>query len=448
MSLSSDLDLDSPENIIILSLDCVRPEALSCYEDSFRKWKQFPMEPSTPYIDSIANAGARYSNAFCQAPFTPASHASILTGLNPYNHGIRQIVGQTLADDVTTVAEFANDAGYRTGAFIGAHALDSRYGFNSGFDIYDEDFETTADNWELGHRRPCEEVMDKGLNWLKQDENSPSLLFMHFFDAHDGELPTSDEHRVISATRRLLDPFDQLVGRPLEVKKGYGHRFHIKQTQRIDKQIGLLTDYLRESGQFEDTLIFLLADHGDAFGVHGEYNHRKFLFDVTTRIPFICKPHAEAKHLLEGITQDVNSDIVRTIDILPTIIDCLEGDNTSDSIDGLSLLNERPDEIYAYNETQFEKPGTNFEEIQHTYAALRGIQWKLVVDRQSGERCLYNLSDDPGEHNDVYEQNSQIAQRLENKLSELSPDEGNIDTEMSKKEAKSVSKRLEELGYM
>ncbi|MBU0580718.1 MAG: sulfatase-like hydrolase/transferase, partial [Candidatus Margulisbacteria bacterium] len=118
------------KNVILITLDCVRPEALGCYRANFKKRFFFKFWNKTPSIDSLARDGILFEQAICQAPFTPASHASILTGLNPYNHGIREMIGSKLSglNKVKTLAEVLKNNNYQTAAFIGSHALGSEYG--------------------------------------------------------------------------------------------------------------------------------------------------------------------------------------------------------------------------------------------------------------------------------------------------------------------------------
>lgn len=425
------------ENVVIVTLDCARPEAISCYDDRFPFWRSLPVRPDTPYIDSLAADGARYTNAVCQAPFTPASHASILTGLNPYNHGIRHIIGHRLADETETLAETLSEKGYSTAGFIGAHALSSSFGLDRGFDQYSESFEHTASNWELGSRRTCEEVTDCALSWLSEQSASRNFLFVHYFDAHDGDLPEQTELSAISRTREFLGPIDERLGRPLQVRSGYGRRFHLRQIQRIDRQLGRLLDHLRDSGMYEDTLIFVLADHGDAFGEHGEFNHREFLYDTTVRIPFIAK--------FPAVNGDVVDRIVRSTDIVPTVFDYLgivpEGG-------GVSLARDEGDGT-AYCETRFEAEGVKIGTYRHNYAGLRTRQWKYIQDRQSGVEELYELEIDPNERENVVESYPDVVGKFRQELTDrLRGETVRVDETMSTDEFDDVSDRLKGLGYL
>jgi arylsulfatase A-like enzyme len=153
-------------NLIIISLDCVRREAIGCYHRIFpsyfhntipalnlrgmRRLKRiyepvmnpiikWLFKPKTSYIDCIASKGILFTQAVSQAPYTPASHASIFTGLNPFNHGIRQFVGFKINPRAMTLAERLKRDGFQTGGIVGSNALGELYGLHRGFDIYDFD---------------------------------------------------------------------------------------------------------------------------------------------------------------------------------------------------------------------------------------------------------------------------------------------------------------------
>ena len=155
------------KNLVIISLDCVRPEALGCYPQTYPFRASFPHGARTPTIDRLCADGNRFDNAISHVPFTPASHASLLTGMIPPRHGIRTILGSQLNDQATSLAEILADHGWQCGAVVGAQALSRDYGLARGFHFYDDDIQTGLANWILGQRREAFDVSDRAIKWLE-----------------------------------------------------------------------------------------------------------------------------------------------------------------------------------------------------------------------------------------------------------------------------------------
>jgi len=447
---------------LVISLDCVRPEALSCYPESFSFRHRAPYRAETPNIDALAADGQRFRNAFCQAPFTPASHASLFTGQNPYRHGIRGMFNYEL-NDTETMAERFSAAGYDTGGFIGAHALSSQYGLDRGFDEYDEDFDVAAENWVVGNRRPCTEVTSQALDWLDEHDRE-FLLFVHYFDAHDGgETPVdegeSGDGDELGGVRGLYDSYlrsiDEAVGSPvkrsyrtlrkLDPDKRYGRRYHLKQVQRIDEQIGRLVERLRDCGQYEQTTIVLLADHGDAFGEHGEYGHRKYIYDTTIRVPLIIKPAADV-----DLPRGFYDSVVRTIDVYPTLAD--EAGIDPGEIDGTSLytaLTGNGDDRKAYAETRFEDSPEKLDELVTDLVGIRSDRWKFTRDQTDGSSELYDVTKDRDERENVADEYPDVRADLSGELDALLSDAPTKEDDLTTDhEHETVKEHLRGLGYL
>jgi arylsulfatase A-like enzyme len=200
-----------------------------------------------------------FTQAITQAPFTPASHASVFTALNPYNHGIRAIVGHKLSSRAMNLVQRFKSAGYRTGAFVSGGPLSREYGLTQGFDIYEDSFRPLG-SWEFS-RRTCEQTTGIALRWLANEPQSPFFLFVHYFDAHD--------YGVRTCTRNF--------------------RFQLAETARVDVQIGRLVSFLQSEDIHSRTVIVLFSDHADAFGEHAEETHRMYLYDTTLLVPLVIR---------------------------------------------------------------------------------------------------------------------------------------------------------------
>lgn len=456
-------------SIILVTLDCVRSEALSCYPEKFTWYQTFPVRAKTPNIAQIAQDGVTFTQAICQAPFTPASHASILTGLNPYNHGIRAMIGYKLSDCARTLAEELKEHGYRTAAFVGSHALKSEYGLNRGFDVYDESFENRAKNWILGYRRPAWESTDRALAWLNQHKQDNFFLFLHYFDAHDAvganlnhdgsEKAFLRRGEIAQVSKAFLRPIYERSRKPLlpirrlwesiANRKVYGRRFHLSKVRELDAQIARILKFLSEEGLYGETLIVIMADHGDSFGERGEFNHREYLYDTTLRIPLIIKG-------LRNLSGKILPQLVRSIDVYPTVLEMLGVQQRSGEdhpVDGVSLVRLMKGypqgDLDAYSETRHEVSACDLRNWRSHLVSLRTGEWKLIINRLNGLKELYDLKRDPGEYENVWVEHQDIARQLEEELQGMLDDaDMQQESQMSHEELGIIEERLRGFGYL
>lgn len=434
-------------NLVIISLDCVRREALSCYQHTFptylhhtipvinlrgmQRLKRFYAPvlerivkqlfiPKTPHIDQIAADGILFTQAVSQAPYTPASHASLFTGLNPFNHGIRQFVGFKINSNAVTLAERLKSSGFQTGGFIGSNSLGDFYGFQRGFDIYN--FESRQSIWEIGtmklFRRDHREVTEKALQWMAKT-NDRFFLFVHYFDIHESSNPIT------------YQPF-----------------YQISKIKEVDKSIGRIIQCLKDKGFYDDTVIVVLADHGNDFGVH-EPGHREYLYDTTLLVPLIIKAGRSSSRL--QITQQV-----RLIDVMPTALEFLglpvENPKDYQQMEGISLLslgrNQHQEELPAYSETCLEHSKEQWNILKNNFMSLRLSGWKIVVDKINHQKYLYDLKQDPLECNNVYTTNKDMASLLTQKLDTLLMPSTQPKDTMTDDEISMVKASLRGLGYL
>lgn len=398
-----------PLNIILISLDCVRYDSLGCFG--------YPGNV-TPNIDTISRDSVIFEQAISQAPYTPASHASILTGLNPYRHGIQRMFGRKLRENIPTVAEILRKRGYKTGAFVSATALSMEYGLNKGFDVYEDNFSNgRAIGGIWGAMRPSKDTTKVALRWLRDNRKEQFFLFIHYFDAHD----------------RSGKPFNRSSVQA--------------ELKGIDKEVGRLLKYLRRTGVYDQTLIIVTADHGDSFGEHGERSHREFLYDTTLRVPLIIKaPNNNGSHAVE--TQ------VRLIDIAPTILEYTGVEQNTFEFDGVSLVplcsgRGSESELLAYSETSREKSELDFEVLTRDLISIRTQEFKYIYDRITGEEQLYSLVDDPAETINIAVEKRGEAKRLQSILFEMiSTKINNRTVTMTTDEVNKIKESLKTFGYI
>lgn len=474
------------KNVVMFSLDCVRREALDCYPQSFPWRTKVFSKAATPAIGRICSEGVRFDQAITHAPFTPASHASLFTGLNPPKHGVRRLLGTKLNEDINTLAELLSAAGWQCRAVVSAYSMSEEYGFGRGFEHYSGMSEGDRDNRVL---RGAEEVTDQALRWLddfKQDE--PFFLFVHYFDAHNvpssALIPQTSSlgSTNVTKTKRFRHTIRDTLPGPIrsivrqldenvrglyfkgvgitqsisdwvlaifEAGRDYQHegrRFMLQRTAEIDTQIERIIQSLAEKNKLDDTLIILMADHGDDFWEHGEPTHRQFLYDTTLLVPLIIYP-------LIGNRSQV-ADQVRLVDILPTIMDLL-GVVFTEEIDGESLLplldeNDRQDLVAnprkAYSETLFDVKSNEASnsEIITCLASLREYPWKLIWNRLSSDYEIYQVDKDPGESKNLIEKHPDVVERLAAELRNLAQE---MPVENEQVDELMVE-RLKALGYL
>jgi arylsulfatase A-like enzyme len=291
-------------NILLVTLDTVRRDRLGCYGDR---------DASTPTLDRLAAGGVRFDDAVTSVPLTLPSHATILTGRYPPNHGARANGKGLLRPEHLTLAETLRDRGFDTAAFIAAFVLDARFGLDQGFAVYD--FEVTDRGFRAAmpdyNERSADQVTDAALTWLRGRRDAaagrPFFAWVHYFDAHQ---PYSSP----------LERAPEFAGRPYDAEIAF-----------IDQQLGRLLEGLDGAGELDRTVVVVAGDHGEALGEHGEETHGMLLYEATMRVPLILSCPA----LLGG--GQVDSRVVGLVDLRPTIEELL-GLRVAAPCDGKSLL--------------------------------------------------------------------------------------------------------------
>jgi arylsulfatase A-like enzyme len=220
-------------------------------------------------IDQLAHEGTLYEEALSAAPITLPSHSTIMTGLLPPAHGVRDNGAYALPDAANTLAERLHDVGYATQAFVSAVVLAKRYNIQQGFDAYDDELwgEEDPKLFMIRERRAADTI-DRALAWFDdwkgQAQRKPFFTWVHLFDPHQ-------PHQApgwISA--RSPSGYDAEIA-------------------YADAELGRLIDALRRSGELDRTLIVLTADHGESLGEHAEKTHAVFVYRATTHVPLVLR---------------------------------------------------------------------------------------------------------------------------------------------------------------
>jgi arylsulfatase len=368
-------------NVLLISLDTTRADV--AYNGTM------------PTLERLRNRGVTFTQAISSCPLTPVSHASVFTGLQPPNHGVRHLFRERLRPDVPTLAEVLAADGYATGAVVSCPGMNTWYGMDRGFGFYDDSIPRLPDGSDplevadvkmrglALKRAPL--VVSRSLEWLA-DQRSPFLLFSHFFDAHWPYEPPED------------------VGVP--VKNPYEG-----EVAYADHYLGRLLDAIEDMGHdLDDMLIVCFSDHGedlggwydnDHAGERGhpyEEGHGCLLHDATQHVPLVMSgPGIPAG-------QEVSAQ-VRLVDIMPTVADLLQ--YPVPEVEGESMVPLLRDPAgsarAAYSETFFPEERRDAGDYPGLtpVASIRiaaGGSHSKVIWQIGGDRVdFYDLAVDPNE---------------------------------------------------
>jgi arylsulfatase A-like enzyme/tetratricopeptide (TPR) repeat protein len=348
----------APRAIVLITIDTLRADRVGVYGSP---------RGLTPALDRFATDSVRFDAAIAQVPLTLPSHATLLTGLRPTTHGVRTNDGFKLPDEVPTLAERLRAASYQTAAFVAAFPLRRSTGLARGFDHYDDAF--------LGTRqeRRADEVFDAATSWLSDRTGARVFLWVHLFDPHTPYAAPSDV-----AARYASAPYDAEVA-------------------YTDREVGRFLETLRSLGVYDDSIIAIAADHGEALGDHGERTHGTFVYDSTVRVPLLIR--------MPGVAARTVADPVELTDVTPTLAAAARVRlPSSDGIDLRPLMSGAGGDLdrAAYTESYYQNVLLGWSPLR----AVRTARWKFI-DAPRPE--LYDLATDPGEHDNVASAQSRLA---------------------------------------
>ncbi len=334
---------------------------------------------ATPHLDALARESVVYPWARTSAPVTLPAHASMLTGLYPPRHTVRENHLMALPAEAETLAERARAAGLRTGAFVAAAVLDRAFGLDQGFEVYDQP-ERDADDPEANFaERPAARVVAAARRWragLADDANY--FLWVHLFDPH--------------APYRPAEPFARRAPTP-----------YLGEVAAMDAAVGDLLADLRARGDLDRGVVLVVADHGEALGDHGEPSHGTFVYDVTMRVPFLVR-HPGARRGGARVAAAVS-----VADVYPTLVDALDLGPPGD-VDGTSLYRGDP----------APERGVYFESyegyIKYGYAPLAGWADAGVKYVHGSRPELYAPQADPLEARDLAAERADEHERFRRAL--------------------------------
>jgi len=480
-------------NIILVILDTVRADHLSCYGHE---------KPVTPVVDRVASEGMRFNHCISSAIWTLPSHASIFTGLYPIGHQV-DFSNYHLAGEFQTLAEALKRKGYQTAGFVANPIISYENNFSQGFDYfkaYGNNKITRTEFYLLGnilwqksglsklfarkvyppfsqYQRGDDLVRDME-NWFRIEyrQDKPFFLFLNFMDAHypyqvpaqfkpDFSCPEPD-YTFLNHKEKSIDYFrgKYKVGQAaIEKMRAY----YTLSIAYADHCLGLFLDRLRERGLYDRLALIVSSDHGEYFGGHREFYHRLFhnfgIYNELIHVPLIIRypPSVGGGIVVE--------DLVQNVDIMPTILD-FAGIDSLDAdypLQGRNLFDLAQSGGRRYALSQFTNPpvedilderqkhrvrkiypNVDLKEWFKGYSALQDGEFKFVQDAE-GREYFFNLAADPGESRDAAAGHGQEKKNMRERLKAWEQDlMDQAPKNISIIRNPEIEEKLEALGYI
>jgi arylsulfatase A-like enzyme len=438
-------------NVLILVLDTLRPDHLGCYGSA---------RPTSPRLDSLAQRSCVFENAQSAAPLTVASILTLVTSLYPEVHGVQGALNPgRMSEHVSTLAEVLAGAGYATAAFTEGGYANPQFGLGQGFQVFPahpEDLDPDVTNL-LGTSRLAGNL-ERALAWLRQERHAPFFLLFHTYEIHAPNFardeyvrpfrPGFDEQAERQRAARAIERWnrehqagpeecqqllEQLYQSPpeglprLEDPDGFAklaHFYHCAPEDALenDKLLALVRDLYDASIRYtddqleqlwqaldelrlaDDTLVVVVSDHGEGLGEHHELEHSNVLHEEALRVVLMI--HVPGR---EFAPRRIAAQ-VRTVDLLPTVLELLGVDARGLALQGRSLVplmrGEQEPERVAFSHAR------RVDEFQNPQYTVRAGGWRLIDEPKAGKRWLYDLAHDPKELMDVAAQHPDVVARL------------------------------------
>ena len=398
-------------NVLVITLDTCRVDRIRCYGYALAR---------TSGVDRLAAAGVRCTNAATVAPITLPAHSSILTGLLPPAHGVRDNGAYALSDSAVTLAERFKEAGYETCAFVSALVLSKLYNLTQGFDLYDDDlWEEDEPEMFMIRDRPGPKTASRFTAWLdgwRARGKGPFFAWVHMFDPHQ---PFNSN---VPDAYLCPTPYDADIA-------------------QADDGVEIIVKWLETNSLLDQTFIVLTADHGESLGEHKEKTHAIFIYDATIRVPLIWRypPLIPQGKVYDGPT--------RAVDIMPTVLAAAglpgagqtQGENLLPALRG----DIDPPQLPQYCESLLSQVGFGM-------APLYGVRLDGFKYIRAPRPELYDLKNDPKELDNLYDQRKDFAVELDGKLDAIMKQSGSVALDSSRENPmdSETTEMLQALGYL
>jgi arylsulfatase A-like enzyme/Flp pilus assembly protein TadD len=430
----SQLPTAKQPNIILITLDTTRADRMGFLGSE---------RGLTPNLDTLAKQSVVFTRAYAQVPLTTPSHAALLTGTYPQFSHLEDL-GAPLGKDLPYLPDLLHHHGYHTAAFLGAYILDpaaAAPGFDRGFDLYDGHFHQRKpgeDRYKSIERR-AQDVANRALGWLSRHQQQPFFIWLHFYDAHD--------------------PYDP----PEPFKTKYSSQLYDGEIAYTDSIVGSFVEVLRRHGLYENSVIAIAADHGEAFGEHGEERHGMFLYDETIHVPLLLKLPAAR---LAGKRVE---DRVALAEIAPSLLEAagvpapatMQAHSLFPLMNGTKIDQTKTNEIKARNldavkSSDSEKAKaperpvyseTNYGHRAFGWSELRSWRTGKYLYVEAPKRELYDQSSDPDAAKNLAPAAKAVADTLELQLTDFQQKTSSAATAPTKMDPTQAEK-LRALGYL
>lgn len=421
-SCSQTVEASRP-NVVVISIDTLRADHLGAWGET---------RPTSPRLDRVCAEAVVFRQAISQASITAPAHMSLFTSLHPSVHGVRNsyalarnvedegerdevLAALALDDQALTMAQAFRAGGWRTAAFVGGGQLIGSLGFERGFETWSADLDN---GMNANKGQPFDGSLARA--WIDEHAAEPFFLFLHTYIPHAPYLPPAPWNRDFNPGYEGDIPFDReaFFAQPVKGERDRNRSFwrpvdaddpeDVRQLRALyagevryaDDSIGTLLDALEASGVWDRTILVVLSDHGEAFLEHDNFGHAGGLYEELVHVPLIVR--------VPGSTPRVVEDVVRTVDVMPTLLD-LVGLPLPEQLEGTSLRpwieTGRGRELEAFSE---QLTGTNPEPGTRSTSravrrSLRTRAWTYMSSGSEANRVeqLYDRGEDPTEQHDL-----------------------------------------------
>ena len=440
---------DEGPNVILISIDTLRADHLGCYG--------YQRETS-PHIDALASDGVTFLNTYASSPWTLPSHVSLLTSLHGVNHQV-MYEDDSMDPSILTLADVLRANQFYCAALAGGGFVSAKYGFSKGFNSY-------SDEGGVLRQDSAEHLYHAAFRWLEREKDKGFFLFLHTFQPHSPyacPFPYKSMFLEDNPQWRHLDLMSYLGGMP-----GIFKELTEKERQNIiglydgeirytDEQlIGPLIAALRDIGLYDRTMIIFTSDHGEEFFEHRGWGHGHSLYDESLKVPLIIK-FPESRFKGKRI-----QDIISFVDIFPTVLEEMGIERSGFDIDGRSLFplitgKEEGDRMFLADVAEH----VLASRIPRRVAMNRGKE-KLILNQKIGPIDLkffvypppvlgavelYDLAQDPGEHHNVADARSHLANQIIQRIDEIYKSARKKKTKKLEMDQE-LKKQLKALGYI
>lgn len=401
-------EIVSQSNVLLVTIDTLRADHLGAY--GYHRG-------TSPNLDALAKESVLFENAFSVSSWTLPGHASLLTGLFPAEHGV--VTDRTaLPVSSETLAEIMSSNGYDTFAAVSHAYLTERYGFEQGFDRFDDSLSTGS-----AHRPVAAGIVDRMIEWLGERESErPFFVWLHIFDPHWSYVPPSPYDAMFDPHYEGSMKGDfRSLSKYFKAVKGYDKPPHLPESDfehvmslydgeiaYVDAELGRLFEALRSRDIWGKTLVAVASDHGEEFMEHGSLEgHQWTLYDEVVRVPLILRIPGGRRpgHVVETP--------VSTVGLVGTVLDysgiaAPERRSLTATVEESRGDGDRVPPILMDLTVRREKRSV----------AIREGELKLIRG-EDGRAELYRVSVDAGEARDLSEERPRDVERLSKRLDEV-----------------------------